>query len=430
MNHSLLLRMWLAFVLLLALPQLAAGRARYVNPNGTCRGSTPCYSDLQSAIDASAPGDQICVQAGVYNLTNTVLVDRHVGIYGPQTGVNPLPSQGTTRSPGSAAEAVFDGGGVLGTLIRVLADDVLIDGIEVRNGAGDLIESVAETPTSGTRLRNCIIHDSSGDEGVQLRAVAGAVIECNYVYSTAGDALDLCCGSTDGIIRFNEVRDIASENAALYVYGSTNTRIEGNLVDHTTQNEGIKLGAKGGGDAAGTGGIVLNNITRDTAQDGIAIYMSHTSISCNEVTGSSSENGAIYVAWAVSNVSVTDNFVHDNALDPGKWGIPAGITIGQDADPTTITVSGNRLANNTPNGITNLADPPAVLTAENNWWGSASGPGPVGPGPGDPVSTNVDYDPWLSSPPAPSCPPIGSCPGESPTPVPSLTWGRLKTIYR
>ena len=418
----------LACGLLATQPSLAAGALRFVNPDGGCGGATPCYPDLQSAINASSPGDVIGVQAAVYNLTATVLVDRPVEIYGPQTGVNPLPSKGTTRVPGSAAEAVFDGGSTLATLIRILADNVLIDGIEVRNGTGDLIESVAGTPTSGTRIRNSIIHDSSGDEGVQLRAVTGAAIECNHVYATVGDGLNLCCGSTDGVIRANEVHACASENAAIYVYGAVGTLVEGNLVYDTTTNEGIKLGSKQGEDAGNAGGVIFNNTTRNTAQDGIAIYMSHTSASCNDVSGSTSENGAIYVAWGVSSVSVTDNYVHDNILNPIKWGNPAGIMIGADPDAATVTVSGNRLVNNTPNGITNRAI--ARLVAENNWWGAPDGPGPVGSGSGDDVSANVDYDPWLGSPPAPICPPVGTCPGDNPTPSKATSWGRLKTLFR
>jgi hypothetical protein len=428
MLRSILRRTLPCCLLLLLLPGLAAATTRYVNPDGLCGASTPCYPDLQSAINASIPGDLIEVQAALYPLISTVLVDRPVEIYGPQAGVNPLPSRGSTRVPGSAAEAILDGGGTLGTLIRILADGVLLDGFEVRNGTGDLIESVAATPTRGTRLRNNIIHDSSGDEGVQLRATADAVIECNYSYSTVGDGLNLCCGSTDGVVRFNEVGNCASENAAIYVYGASNTRIEGNLVHHTTRNEGIKLGSKDGADAALVGGLVRGNTTHDTAQDGIAVYMSHTAVSCNEVSASASENGGIYLAWAISDLSVTDNYVHDNSFNTGKWGDPAGIMIGADPDAATITVSGNRLANNLPNGITNKAAAP--LLAGNNWWGAAGGPGPVGPGSGDHVSANVSYAPWLLAAPAPSCPPVGSCDGGLPTRTPVSTWGGIKAIYR
>lgn len=415
----------LFLLLLLSPPAVAA--VRLVNPAGSC-GGLPCYADLQSAINASNPGDIIGVQAGVYDLTATVLVDRRVGIYGPQSGVNPLPSKATTRLAGSAAEAVFDGGGSLGVLVRILADDVVIDGLEVRNGTGDLIESTTATPTRGTRIRNCIIHDSSGDEGVQLRAVTDAIVECNHVYGTAGDGLDLCCTSVDGVIRYNEVHDIASENAAIYVYSSTGTLVEGNLVYNTSTNEGIKLGAKDGPDAALAGGMVFNNTIHHTAQDGIAVYTSYAGVSCNDVSHSSSENGGIYVAWAVANVSVTDNHVHDNTFNPAKWGDPAGIMIGADADASSITVSRNRLEGNVPSGITNKAA--AQLVAQGNWWGDASGPGGAGAGTGDAVSTNVSFGPWLTSIPMPVCPAIGTCEGGNPTPVPATTWGGLKTLYR
>jgi hypothetical protein len=427
MSHARPLRTALCTLSLLLLALPAAAAVRLVNPTGACGGS-PCYTDLQSAIDASAPGDLIGVQAGVYPLAATVLVHRSVGIYGPQAGVNPLPSRGTTRVAGGTNEAVFDGGGTLGVLIRVLADDVVLDGIEVRNGTGDLIESTTGTPTRGTRVRNCIVHDALGDEGVQLRAVTDGVVECNHVYATAGDGINLCCTSVDGHIRFNEVHDIASENAAIYVYSSTGTVVEGNLVYNTTTNEGIKLGAKYGPDAGLAGGMVFNNTVHHTAQDGIAIYTSYAAASCNDVSHSTSENGGIYVAWAVSNVSITDNYVHDNTFNPAKWGDPAGIMIGTEPDAATITVSGNVLHGNVPNGVTNRAAAP--LAATGNWWGDAGGPSGAGPGAGDAVSANVAFDPWLTSPPVLSCPAIGTCEGGNPTPAPSTTWGRLKTLYR
>jgi len=38
-----------------------------------------------------------------------------------------------------------------------------------------------------------------------------------------------------------------------------------------------------------------------------------------------------------------------------------------------------------------------ILDATNNWWGSPSGPGVVGPGTGDNVSNYVNFSPWLMS---------------------------------
>ncbi len=51
---------------------------------------------------------------------------------------------------------------------------------------------------------------------------------------------------------------------------------------------------------------------------------------------------------------------------------------------------------NSANGILN-GTTGATIDAQNKWWGNASGPGPVGPGSGDNVSVNIDYDPWLQA---------------------------------
>ncbi len=411
--------LWLA-------PQASEATMRYVNPDGICGGMTPCYAGLQAAVDASAPGDVIMVQPGLHTLTAKVNVHTPVSIFGNQMGVNPLPINGTSRTPGSAHESIIDGNGISGMIV-ITADDVILDGLEIKNGNGDLIDSESSIPTARMQITNCIIHDALSDEAIQLRNVSSPVVGCNYIYDVAQDGINICCGSVDAKIQFNELRNIHSENAAIYVYGATNTTIKGNIVDNTTVNDGIKLGTKGGGDAANTGGFIFNNTTTNTRQDGISVYMSDTSVECNDVSGSSSENGAIYISWAVSNVTVMNNEVHDNTLDTGKWGDPGAIMIGTDPDASTITVVGNNLYNNTPNGMTNKAA--ALLGAEGNWWGDPSGPGGAGPGSGDAVSANVDYSPWLDEESAYTCPGVKTCPPEY-VPQVKRSWGAIKSMYR
>jgi hypothetical protein len=107
--------------------------------------------------------------------------------------------------------------------------------------------------------------------------------------------------------------------------------------------------------AGGTGGVISRNVIHDTAQDGIAVYMGTTTVECNEVTGSTSENGGIYLAFAVSNVVVRHNWVHDNAFNVGKWGDPAGIMIGTAVNAAAVSVYENNLSANLPNGMTNKA---------------------------------------------------------------------------
>jgi hypothetical protein len=52
-----------------------------------------------------------------------------------------------------------------------------------------------------------------------------------------------------------------------------------------------------------------------------------------------------------------------------------------------------------------------------NWWDDPNGPGPVGPGLGARVSTNVDFTPWLTAPA-----PVGACVGGVP-PTPGKATG-------
>ncbi len=60
----------------------------------------------------------------------------------------------------------------------------------------------------------------------------------------------------------------------------------------------------------------------------------------------------------------------------------------------TTTVNGNKLDGGNV-GVQN-DDTSATLDATYNWWGDASGPGPVGQGSGDEVSEYVDYSPYYN----------------------------------
>jgi len=58
-----------------------------------------------------------------------------------------------------------------------------------------------------------------------------------------------------------------------------------------------------------------------------------------------------------------------------------------------VDVNCNDIVGNTLYGI--ISGVGETINAECNWWGDVSGPSGVGPGLGDAVSVNVDYDPWL-----------------------------------
>ncbi len=72
-----------------------------------------------------------------------------------------------------------------------------------------------------------------------------------------------------------------------------------------------------------------------------------------------------------------------------------GVFIDDDAGSGNVFTC-NRIHDNDGDGMENQTA--YMVDAENNWWGSDTGPGGVGGGSGDEVSANVDYFPWLLSP--------------------------------
>ena len=90
----------------------------------------------------------------------------------------------------------------------------------------------------------------------------------------------------------------------------------------------------------------------------------------------------------LTNITVTGNTVQPNAI---------GISIVSSA--AGVTINNNNINGNTTYGVFN-ADT-GTLNAENNWWGSASGPynATTNPsGTGNAVSAHVDYTPLLILP--------------------------------
>ena len=379
----------LSFSLVTAVPALAA----------TINVPTD-YSTIQAAVNASSSGDTIIVAAGTYNPTSTIVINKdNLVLQGPQANVDPRPSQGSTRTAGSASEAVIDGtDSTLGNIILVDAENVVINGLEVKSGTKDMIYQ--GNPHTGTTVKYCIIHDGLGDEGVQLKKCTNGVLEYNYVFeiADAGDGLNIADTSSYGVIRYNEVAGIHGENAAIYIYGAEHMEIIGNLVRDSGigGNDGIKVGSKGGDNAALRDILIKDNVIHDITQDGISVYMSGVTVEGNEIYNCHSENGAIYLAFAINDITIQNNSVHDNVLNPSVKPHVGGIGIESPVDAASVHINFNNICNNTPYGVNNNASD--VVDATCNWWGHSSGPYHLTSNPGgtgDRVSDNVCFDPWL-----------------------------------
>ena len=358
------------------------------------------FATIQGGIDAALIGDSVEVMAGIYTPLSTIIINKdNLTLIGPQADIDPRPSVGGRTGD----EAVIDGDlNSLGMIICIDADNVIINGFEIKSGTEDMIKQ--DTVHSGTIVKYNIIHDGRGDEGVQLKKCTNGVLEYNYVFEIAdkGDGLNIADNSSYGTIRYNEVCGIHGENAAIYIYDSEHMEIIGNLVRDSGVggNDGIKVGAKDGSDAAAKQDVLVkDNIIHDITQDGISVYMSDVTVEGNEIYNCHSENGAIYLAWGISNITIKENTIYDNTLNTGKWGNPAGILIGTAVDAFTVTINNNNIYNNIPNGVTNKAT--ANVEATDNWWGSTSGPYHETTNPyaqGNAVSGNVTYRPFSEVP--------------------------------
>jgi parallel beta-helix repeat protein len=136
----------------------------------------------------------------------------------------------------------------------------------------------------------------------------------------------------------------------------------------------------GGGTCTPTGGspgILVNAPVSNLVISGIII----------DGSGQTTGDG-IAVNNNVTNLQIIDNNIHDMDFDGIHYA--TGVTVSG-----IHKVQGNQFQNNAVKGINNLTG--VSFKAESNWWGAVSGPGSVGPGTGDKVSTNVDYSPWCTN---------------------------------
>jgi len=77
----------------------------------------------------------------------------------------------------------------------------------------------------------------------------------------------------------------------------------------------------------------------------------------------------------------------------------SGIRFVMDTDmtyPAHIITNNNFIFNSM--AVRVAGDHPSTVNAQGNWWGAADGPGPVGPGSGDNITTYVDYGSFATAP--------------------------------
>jgi len=342
----------------------------------TCSVPTLAYPTIQSA--ASDPGcTQIDVAPGAYN--ETVVVNFPTTINGAQVGNNDF----VTRSANPAGESTVNGSNPTASVgvFTINATNVTINGFTVKHtvtiGAAMGI-TVTGSGSNSTIVNNIFDTIASPDTGSQGTAQA--------IYLTAG-------GPDNVKIENNEMKNVHSNRSAKGIL------VGDNGGPNPSQNVQVK-------------GNSIHDITSDTRGAYGLSVASVTNVSGLQVLNNNIDNltgggwaHAIGLEGDTPGVIVTGNCISD-IVDLTVSLPEDSLAVFFEANPSFGSAEVHQ--NNFTNVSYGIAVHPALVSAfpaslvdgENNWWGSASGPGPVGPGTGAKVSPGVDYTPWLLFPAA------------------------------
>ncbi|MBP9503548.1 MAG: hypothetical protein KBF17_15425, partial [Candidatus Promineofilum sp.] len=217
----------------------------------------------------------------------------------------------------------------------------------------------------------------SGAYGFTINGIANKVTVTGSAFnyngrldSVHGEALALY--SSDGTISNVLIKDSEFINTALVGTGIAIANIKDVTIDNV--------------EATGNWNGIANwewiNKTSNVLIQNSAVNGNHTGILIGSETGKTVEDVAINHNDLSDNTALGVHMVRVTG-----WG--EGVM-------TNVDINRNDLSGNPTMGI-NTELPYETVDGKCNWWGDASGPGPVGPGSGSNVSTDVTYAVWLFS---------------------------------
>jgi hypothetical protein len=336
----------------------------YVNAttgNDTYGGDTPATAKqtIEAAVNQVSPGGTVVVAAGGY--TENVVISNPMTVDGAGAGNNPVTGG---RTFGSPAESTLNG------QITIQAPNVTVDGFsETKSvGSGAAFGIVVKTAGSGAVIENDII-------------------DTVWTPDTGGN------GTAQGIY---------------LEHGPDNVQILGNVISNVHSNRSAK-------------GILIGDSAATDPSDGVLIQG-------NSISAVTSDAKGAYGVQVNNHQGASSLTVDGNTFDSlsgGGWVHAVGL----EADTPNVVVTKNTFSNLTASGVDRVAvwfesedasfatghvnrnnldvgsstlgiavDPAlgaGPVDGTCNWWGSAYGPAPSGPG--SPVSPGAETTPWLTT---------------------------------
>lgn len=394
------------------------------------------YPTIQAAVNAASPGDTIVIAAGVYSehvavstdsLTikgvnrDTVIIDatqtppaRLPGIW--LNSVNGCKVCSLTIRNAALGYVSGDVGDQQYAILLSDSDYNVIQNVRTLNSGA--YEIFLWDDSDSNTVQDCILDGfrdatyhsldgifSSGgsvDEGGRDLINNGNVFKCNTISNvvfgislTASDSSQILCNTVHAkASTYWTLNGFFSYGVNLFA--SSDNEVRDNTID--TPIIGVRMRDPLAGDSYVYAGPPDNNLVTGNAINLSALVAlsgvnirggSNNDISRNAISGTGIASSAgIRLDLSVDNPttgnSIFGNDIHDNLI---------GILNSTGANSAHY----NNIHGNTVFGISNL-DALNTFDAENNWWGAATGPGPVGPGTGDNVSLFVDFTPFLTAP--------------------------------
>jgi hypothetical protein len=444
-----------------AAPAAGADGARYVDKNATrnCAGKTPCYANIQAAVNNAQPGDTIYVFPGTYNAgvdLNQMNPQGDISLITVDASGNPAPGTVTIDNPGDASEIYT------GNPLMPFNGDVTIDGFVLRSfyGAIDLwVAGGTDAPAGAegglgpflsrdVEIRNVDASHTGGD-GITVRAEGDVTIKnCTTndnegygigVEYALGDVTITGCTSNDNKGPSISLGGVSFCYAGGICVGGAGGEV---LIKNSTANgngtEGIVVfPLVGGGQEAdvavlpASGGVIIDRCTaNNNGSTGIAVRSLPTDVTITDCTANGNGDDGIFVAAFLigdepslglvidgGDVTIQNCTANGNDLSgfhvvhvPGVLSILAciardnvdGVNLDGTYDAEAVLVNGNIICGNecgvnlSPTDFLGINGAPINL--EGNWWGCAEGPEAVGC---DAIcevgedSIAVDFTPWI-----------------------------------
>jgi hypothetical protein len=316
------------------------------NDGNDCLSAATACQTIQAAINKASAGDTINVAAGTYN--EQVQINKTLNLKGAQAGVD-----ARTRVPSS--ESIIDNN--CGP-VQIMADNVTLNGFTVQG-------STVSDPCflSG-------IWTNPGFSGTQ----GGHQILNNIVQNNiSGIELDSSCVNPT-LVQFNLIRNNnnpgpGATNAIQTNFGLCNATIDSNKFSGHLGSSLLVV-------APSSGLAVTNNeLVGGTSERIVFGGVTNSSINGNTSIGSTAVNGPIRLFGGNSNITVNSNVLR-NGVRGIKVDDPFGIGPNSNISAHTNCIVGNTVAGLEVTSGGYLG----TLNAENNWWGSSTGPFPTGSG--------------------------------------------------